>query len=220
MPTPPALPTILSAVARSYERAFDERGASPGGVLWRNAWGQTLRFEMLAGILEGEARDDVTIIDFGCGYGALFEHLAEHPCLRHGRYTGLDINEKCLDAARKKITDPRAMFIKSHRATEKADYVFISGTFNLKSSTTNDNWLRFVEETLGDLWQKTRRGMAFNMLAPRRLLKRKSLFYSPTEPFVTFCREELNAETTLASGYGLDEWTLLLRRRPEKAVSA
>ena len=86
---------------------------------------QALRFDVLALVMEGA--EPVTVADFGCGTGALFDRLAartEPPPL--GGYTGYDLVPAMVETARERHTDPRARFEVGSAVTEDHDYVLAS----------------------------------------------------------------------------------------------
>ncbi len=202
----------LSAVIRVYEKRLAEFGASPKGVLWKNVEGQLLRFEVLAGIIRAEAASQtITVTDLGCGYGALFDFLLTLPGVEISRYRGYDISGVMLEQAARRITDPRAVFALSDEALEVADYSFVSGTYNLIMPTQISEWRDYAARSLTRLWERTAKGLAFNMLGAAAPVAVGSLFRTPPDFFIDLFRR-LKAEVTLVDDYPLDEWTLLARR--------
>jgi SAM-dependent methyltransferase len=219
---------LLGPIADEFAAAIRLFGANHRGVFWSSADGQLERFRQLAAIFD---KDDmaggVSINDLGCGYGALFEFLADHPALAGGRYAGFDITPEMVAAASTRITDPRARFECGCRPDAPADYAFVSGTFNLRVNVPDDEWANFIRKSLLDLATTSRKGIAFNMLQTERNGRRPkepgSLYYTRPEPFFDFCRRALSEDVTLVQGYGLPEWTLLVRfgespRRRETAA--
>jgi len=75
-----------------YDRKLQAHGPTPAGVDWNSLASQQLRFAQLA-TLWGDERD-ASLLDFGCGYGALL------PWLRSGNfrgpYVGFDLSEEIL----------------------------------------------------------------------------------------------------------------------------
>jgi trans-aconitate methyltransferase len=66
--------TLLSEVQQYYSGRVREFGATARGVDWNSAESQELRFAQLAKLWDGE-KGVVNLIDSGCGYGALVDHL-------------------------------------------------------------------------------------------------------------------------------------------------
>lgn len=207
-------PRFLAPVAQVYAIRLRECGPSARGVFWRHAEGQRLRFEVLSGVFEpDDEAGGIVVNDLGAGYGALFDFLATRPEMRASRYFGYDI---CIDMvleARKRVRDPRATFVESLVATECADYSFVSGTFNMKLDEHDRDWTEYVEDSLVDLWSKTRRGLAFNMLCARtKQRKEKDLYYADWREYAAFCREVLSPNVTLVQDYPLAEFTIYVHR--------
>lgn len=205
---------ILAPIARHFAEALALYGTTPPGVLWRNVEGQRLRFEKLAGIFDAaDLRGGLVVNDLGCGYGAMFEYLRESPALAGGRYWGYDISAEMLAAARARIHDPRAGFVRSHRALHPADYALISGTYNLLLDTDEGPWVDYIRASLVDTWAACRKGLAFNMLRPDRAkAPLATLYYTDPQPFLDFCQRRLAPDVTLVEGYPLAEWTMWVRR--------
>ncbi len=206
---------ILNPIADEFAAAIRLFGANHRGVFWSSAEGQIERFRQLAGIFDDDdCEGGVRINDLGCGYGALFEFLADHKVMNGGRYAGFDITPEMIAAADERIRDPRARFVCAPRPDQRADYAFVSGTFNLRVSVPDDVWADFVRKSLLDLATTADKGLAFNMLESERDGRKprgSSLYYARPEPWLDFCRRTLARDVTLVQGYGLPEWTIRVR---------
>lgn len=203
----------LSAATRIYEKRLAEFGPSPKGVLWKDLEGQLLRFELLARIIPVEAAPEpISVSDLGCGYGALFDFLLTLPGVEIAGYRGYDVSGAMLEQAAKRITDPRALFTRSEEALEVADYSFVSGAYNLIAQAGIPEWRDYAASSLIRLWDRTAKGLAFNMLNAARPVAVGSLYRTPPDFFIDLFRR-LKAEVTLVNDYPLDEWTLLVRRK-------
>ncbi len=202
----------FSAIIRVYEKRLAEFGASPKGVLWKNVDGQLLRFELLARVIPAEAASQtISVSDLGCGYGALFDFLLTLPGVEIASYRGYDVSGAMLEQAAKRITDPRAVFARSEEALEVADYSFVSGAYNLMMQAAMLEWRDYTARSLRRLWDRTAKGLAFNMLGAARPVAVGNLYRTPPDFFIDLFRR-LKAEVTLVDDYPLDEWTLLARR--------
>lgn len=206
-------PRLLAPIADYFSRAIERHGATPAGVLWRDDAGQRLRFAQLAGIFDADdRRGGVTINDLGCGYGALFDFLADRPEMAGGSYVGYDICADMLAHANRRISDSRASFVESPRATRSADYTLISGTHNLKLDARDAEWEDYVHKSLIDTWSASRKGLAFNMLGfDRSRRPQSSLYYADPMRFYDFCQRHLSSDVTLVHDYPLAEWTMWVR---------
>ena len=153
------------------------------------------------------------IHDFGCGYGALFDHLIDHPAMRANRYVGTDMCESMLDAADNRINDPRASFNLGFLATINADYTFVSGTFNMNLDTDDEIWDKYIRSSLLRLWQNTRQGFAFNLLNVSTEEKHDGLYYAAPESYIEFARTYMDPEAALIVKAPLPDFTILTKRR-------
>ncbi|NQV43732.1 MAG: hypothetical protein HQ501_02425 [Rhodospirillales bacterium] len=206
--------SMLVPVVGAYRRRFQNYGAAPQGVFWSNPDTVKKRFEILCRVFDPEdiARGESSITDLGCGYGALYDFLNDHPVIRGGEYRGYDICEPLLDACKVRIKDPRASFHLNMQATRPADYSIVSGTFNLKLHATDADWLNYVQISLLSLWQQTDNALAFNMLDDTDTEPQEGLYFANLQAFEAFCRNNLSENVTVITDYGLSDFTILVRR--------
>jgi SAM-dependent methyltransferase len=202
----------LAAVRRRYEGWLAEHGPdSSRAVGWADPDLQGLRFDVLAHVMEGT--DPVSVADFGCGTGALFSHLAAReapPPL--SAYTGYDLVPAMVAAARAAIDDARARFVVAGNVTEDADYVLASGTFTIRPGVGDEEWAGQVRPTLRGLWERARRGMAFNLLARGAPVKPDAFSADPQE-WAQWCMRELpGSRVAVLHGPPLADFSVLVRR--------
>jgi SAM-dependent methyltransferase len=199
----------LDGVRRLYTESLAEHGRDSRAVGWKDPASQRLRFDKLAEVLlPGE--DPVTVTDWGCGYGAMFEYLDERLGSRLAGYTGYDISDEMIAAARAATADPRARFVLGS-APEPADYAFVSGTFNVRFEASDGEWAGWIEGRLRELAAASRKGLAFNLLSSYVDWREPHLFYGDPREFFDFCRRELSRFVTLFHDYPLYEWTIVVR---------
>src|SRR5688572_10104367 len=96
---------------RYYDSKLAEHGPSAKGVDWNSEASQELRFAALLRLLEGEA--DASVLDYGCGYGALAVYLRRHGYI--GPYAGFDVSERMVAVAHEGSAVERCTF-SSHRS--------------------------------------------------------------------------------------------------------
>lgn len=200
---------LLKHVVDVFDRRLAEWGPSARGVYWRHEDGQKLRFEVLARVLDRD-KGPFTVNDLGCGYGAFFDFLGVRFGDRLARFAGFDISPAMVAEANARITDPRAVFVCGLAAGEDADYSFASGTFNMCLEAKPGEWIDYVEASLAHLYGRSRKAMAFNMLAGSGKV-REGLYYADPERLIAFC-QGLGARVQIATDYPLDEWTIFARR--------
>jgi len=210
----PKIPTrLLAGIAGTYDRRLRQCGLSAKGAFWRNEEMQLRRYQILCQIFdEADQAGGLTIHDFGCGYGALFHYLEDLPVMQHSQYIGTDMSKEMIDAAQGSITDPRARFVRHVKSVEIADYTFVCGTFNMHLDSDPFEWAAYVKDSLVQLWSKTRKGLAFNMLHPDSAEIFDTLFYADPQEFFTFCSTRLSSDVSYRTDEPLPDWTMFVRR--------
>src|SRR5262245_2538170 len=83
---------LLRQTRLYYDAKLAEHGPTARGVDWNTEESQHLRFRELAKVIDDV---DASVLDYGCGYGALGAYLRSHG--HRGPYTGFDISERMLD---------------------------------------------------------------------------------------------------------------------------
>jgi SAM-dependent methyltransferase len=162
--------------------------------------------------MEGDA--PVAVADYGCGTGALFAHLAERdtpPPL--GAYTGYDAVPAMVAAARARHADPRAQFEVGTGVADVVDYVLASGAFTLRPGVEDAVWEAHVRTILTGLWERSRRGLAFNLLARGGTAPEPTVYAADPVDWATWCSGALpGARVALRHGPPLRDFTVLVRR--------
>lgn len=214
---PRALPDdisqLLEFVSRVYTYRINECGPVANGVFWRDEDGQILRLELLMqAIAPEDLSGPITVNDFGCGYGVLFDLLAQDRLLDGGRYFGYDISPEMVEQAQRLHGgDDRATFIVSPVATEIADYSFASGTYNMSMGANKSLWNHYIKSSLTQLWLKTAKTMAFNLLDAQSPTKLDDLFYADKRTFIEYALT-LSPDVDIIDDYPLEEFTIIVRR--------
>ena len=208
-----AAPKMLTPVVRAYERRLSRYGPTAQGVFWKNAEWQLRRYVVLEDIFDEVAQSGgITIHDFGCGYGSLFEYLADNPVMKRSRYIGTDMSQSMIEAARARHPDPRAHFVRGVAAREIADFTIVSGTYNMHMGADPDEWSEYIQASLKQLWRHTRRGLAFNMLSHDAAEQYDGLYYANPEDFLTFARDTLSRDAEIVVDPPLPDFTVFVRR--------
>lgn len=203
---------LLTEVAAYYSGKLAEHGATPPGVDWNGEESQRLRFEQLSRIVTTAGH--FSINDIGCGYGALFDHLAVS--YQSFSYTGLDVSADMVQAATKRHqARPNARFLHSATPDGIADYGIASGILNVRLTRTDDEWRAHVEHVLDMLDRTSTLGFAFNCLTsysdPDR--KRDYLYYADPCALFDRCKRRYSRHVALLHDYGLYEFTILVRKQ-------
>jgi len=202
----------LNQIAKWYSGCLRTFEAEPRGVNWKDEASQKLRFEKLMWVVHENREDsEISVNDLGCGYGALYNYITKCS-LKISKYYGYDISEDMLTAARECIKSEKAIFINSDRVLYIADYSFASGIFNVKLSEDKDVWIKYMEHTLINLNEKSRKGFAFNALSTYVDYEEPHLYYADPCYFFDFCKKRLSKKVSLLHDYDLYEWTIIVRK--------
>jgi len=204
---------ILAEVAEYYTSKLVQHGETPRGVDWNGEESQTLRFVQLSKILDTSSH--FSINDLGCGYGALYAFLAHK--YASFSYFGIDVAESMIRAAEKRYQDKsKARFVFSSEPEQVADYGIASGIFNVRLNQSDDEWLLYLETTLGTLDRTSRFGFAFNCLTSYSDADkmRDNLYYANPCMLFDLCKRRYSRNVALLHDYGLYEFTVLVRKQP------
>jgi SAM-dependent methyltransferase len=145
----------IGAITAFHDQLTSSGAAEP---YWLDGWGsadgQRVRFDALARTANFRGG---TVVDYGCGTGALREYLATlgYPFT----YLGLDMNENLLktEGDFRRIEADSVDF-------PAADYVFASGVFQFADEAEPDYYRRLVRS----LFQRCRVALAVNFLSALR----------------------------------------------------
>lgn len=213
MTAPSAQIKLLANIATVYDHKVRECGPTAKAAFWKSKEHQERRFGILCEIFDDvDLAGGLTLHDFGCGYGALFDYLKNTEVMQRSRYIGTDMSKEMYEAASARIDDPRASFVRHLKAVEMADYTFVCGTFNMHMATNELAWSDYVKTTLKQLWSKTRKGLAFNMLRPDAEEQYHTLFYADPLDFFNFCSTHMSSKVTYRAVPSLPDWTMFVRR--------
>jgi len=204
---------LIEGSARYYGDRFAEHGASARGVDWKDEASQRLRFARLLDVVD---RHDAhfTLLDYGCGYGALVPYLRERGL--DVDYQGFDVSPTLLAHARHAFEDASHTFVGAEQELVPSDYAVASGVFNVRLDHDDEEWTAYVVDQLRRLARFARRGFAFNMLTaysePEKM--RPDLYYADPCFYFDVCKREFSRHVALAHDYGLWEFTIHVRTGP------
>jgi SAM-dependent methyltransferase len=197
-------PMVIDGVRDYYEGRLREFGPCARGVDWNSAESQAQRFDEL--VPEDVASVDESILDYGCGYGALLAHLRNRGW--KGSYCGYDVSP-AMTATARQIHGDVAEFLDVMPSTS-FDRTVASGLFNVRLHFDDGVWEKYVRTTLDAMWERTRAVMAFNMLTsysdPDR--RRENLYYANPGQYLDLCIIRYSRHARLHHGYGLYEFTI------------
>lgn len=202
-------PSLLGEVERYYSAKFSRHGATAAGVDWNSRASQELRFAQLLTVV-GDG-NDFSLVDYGCGYGALVQFLDAKGV--SFAYQGFDLSEVMLTHARSEF-GALGEFTSDPGAIRRGDYAVASGIFNVRLSADDGRWLSYILETLAHLDSLGNRGFAFNMLTSYSDADRMrpDLYYGDPCFFFDLCKRRFSRDVALLHDYGLYEFTMIVRK--------
>jgi len=119
-------------------------------------------------------------------------------------------------AKRQYISLRNARFINAAEPDKYAAYGVASGIFNVRLDKSNDEWLKYVHQTLDILDRTCKRGFAFNCLtsySDKEKMKDYLYYADPCQLF-DLCKKRYSRQVALLHDYGLYEFTILVRKAP------
>lgn len=195
----------IAFLRQHYNQTLGEFGDNPGAVQQSSWETQERRFGALSDVADSEAVRNADILDFGCGLGHMLTWLRDKSGFE-GNYTGVDISEDMIHAARDRFPDDNRVVFE-HRSILTSglerdyDFVFVSGTFNNRVA---NNW-RFMTDHLEILYNHTNVALAFNCLSAYVDFFADGLsYFDPSEVF-NFCKENLSPLVTLKHDYHIKD---------------
>ena len=202
---------ILTTVNQYYTDKVRANGATPQGVDWNSKESQFLRFSILSGVIREQ--DGFSLIDYGCGFGSMLEYLDAN--FSGYKYYGFDISEEMIRQGMQLHPGrPDASWYSNYEEVPAADYVIASGIFNVRLDTSDEDWLKYILDTLHAIDKKAKKGFAFNMLtsySDREYMK-DYLYYADPLFIFDYCKKNFSRYVTLQHDYPLYEFSILIQK--------
>ena len=198
----------VNKVKEYFKEKFNKYGTTPQGEDWNSIESQTIRFDQLIEVIDSS--QPYSIIDYGCGYGALIDHLRS---LKHSfTYQGMDILEDVISSAKELHRD--CFFTANEQELTPADYVVESGIFNIKLDADYDDWTTHVLDTLNIMDRLAIKGFAFNCLTrySDAEFMRPNLYYADPCLLFDYCKINFSRNVALLHDYELYDFTILVRK--------
>jgi len=196
-----------------FSEKLEAFGATPKGVDYNGPEAQERRFEQLVKVIDPS--QPFTVIDYGSGYGALFDFLQNKGW--KFEYYGIDLIEKMALAGREAHKEfSNAHFTTREKEVPVADYLLAGAIFNIKLEASYEEWQTFVASTLERMNALCSKGFSFNMLTKYsdadRMAQRPDLFYGDPLFFFDLCKRNFSRNVALLHDYGLYDFTILVRK--------
>jgi len=207
----------LDNALKKYKDYFNEKietyGATPKGTDYNGPEAQNIRFEQLIKVINPEVA--FTVIDYGCGYGALFDYLQTKGW--DFQYYGYDMLEKMIIAAQKSHEGiANVHFQHTEDDLPIADYLLAGAIFNNKFEAEEGEWTDLVLKTLQKMNNLCSKGFSFNALTKYsdadRMALRPDLYFADSLFLFDYCKKNFSRNVALLHDYGLYDFTILVRK--------
>ena len=200
----------LSEPIKHYSKTLETYGASAKGVGWNSKNSQEIRFNQLINILPN---DSFSILDYGCGYGALYEFIETRKF--DFSYTGYDIIPAMISKAQNIFTSNKKLeWISDRTLLDKTDYTLASGVFNVKLDIELDKWKSYVLSELELINKLSIKGFSFNILTSYsdKNMMNSDLYYAEPGFYFDYCKKHFSRNVALLHDYNLYEFTIMVRK--------
>lgn len=202
---------ILKQISNYYDEKIIKFGAEPQGVDWNSIESQQLRFDILTLLILD--KEKFSILDYGCGFGSLYDYLKKK--FSNFNFIGFDISQEMINKAIKRNNwEISAKWVTSLNASDRFDYTLASGIFNVKLENSDEEWLKYVLETINQLNSYSMKGFSFNVLTKYsdKEYMRDYLYYADPMYLFDYCKTHLSKNVALLHDYNLYEFTIIVRK--------
>jgi len=203
---------ILNKVNSYYTEKILTHGSTPQGVDWNSKDSQEIRFNQLIKVFDN--KDNINLLDFGAGYGALYQFLLQQNSGKF-KYTGYDISEEMTNKGKELYGETSSIAWQNSLPKEKKyDYTIASGIFNVRMNIVNSEWQDYIFDTLNKINALSTKGFSFNLLTSYsdNEFMRDNLYYAQPEELFAYCKKKFSCQVALLHDYNLYEFTILVRK--------
>jgi len=202
---------VYARIEAYYTDKISRHGVGPRGVDWTCSPTQELRFVQLLKVCDFGR--PFLLNDVGCGYGALVEFVARRYPEANIDYLGVDLSPAMISRARRRHRAAQGRrFVVGNEIPRIADYSVASGVMNVMLDHPRVLWEEFVADTLRRMRASSRRGFAVNFMAEKADgAMTEGLYRVDPSRWTLFCQQALGCVVEVVGGYGMREYTLLVR---------
>ena len=201
----------LNEVKNYFDKRIKEHGASPRGSDWNSEKSQNMRFTQLLKVIQ--TNTEFSILDFGCGYGALADYLEEQNF--QFVYYGYDLLKSAIEVARQAhMGKPERHFFYNESQLPSSDYTIASGTFNFRGNASFETWTEYVVKTLHQINNLSQKGFSSNFLTKYSDADkmRDDLYYADPLFIFDYCKKNFSHNVALLHDYQLYDFTIIVRK--------
>ncbi|MCD4672233.1 MAG: class I SAM-dependent methyltransferase [Anaerolineaceae bacterium] len=203
----------LNDIRDYFNNTLKEHGATPKGVDWNSEEAREPRFKQLAKVI-APSEEPVSILDYGCGYGALADYLLSKR-IPVAQYIGFDIVEDMVLAAQRRFVGIKNLsFTANLNDVPQVDYAIACGVFNMKLSADYNDWTQYVVNSLGEMNTLGTKGFSANFLTKYSDADRMrpDLYYADPSFLFDYCKIHFSKNVALLHDYDLYDFTIVVRK--------
>ena len=204
---------LNNQISNIYTKRFNKYQNTPKGVFWNNTLSQDLRLNIILDkIISNLNNEKFSIADVGCGYGRLYEIIKERNLEKVIEYNGFDINQEFINFCKNKKEFENGQFTVSSFPLKKADYVIMSGTYNLTPTNNINLWENYIIKNLKSNWNFAGKSIIFNCLIKERRIIDKTLYYSELSWIKKMCEENFCNPEVIRHNLLKEDITIILKK--------
>ena len=190
---------------------LNQFGISSKGVGYNGKQAHETRFEQLIKLLD--RNNHFSLIDYGCGYGALYDYLASAGYELD--YYGYDIMPEMVQIAKDKHKSlPNVRFFENEKHLPISDYLIAGGIFNVKFECSDEDWTKHILLHLGRMNRLCKKGFSFDLLTSYsdKEKMQAELYYADPCFFFDFCKRNFSRNVALLHDYQIFDFTIIVRK--------
>ncbi|MDX9750450.1 MAG: class I SAM-dependent methyltransferase [Flavobacteriales bacterium] len=195
---------------RIFRELYEKNKGTPMAVSSESLAHKRLRFGKVTDLVGDD--DDFTVHDVGMGVADLYAFMQERFAGRRFTYSGTEILEEYVQAARERFPDVAF----HHRdladapGTERYDYVLMSGVFHQRRESSIRLWERFAQDIIRNSFAMCRKGIAFNFISPFVDFYQTQVYYANLPKLINFINDDLSRFFEIRHNYALFEFTVFV----------
>lgn len=152
-------------IVQHYENCFKKYGDNNKGVDWPNKNDAELRYRVMLDVMkfdpEKTDQDAVSLLDFGCGLGHLYQYILENDI--GVQYTGLDVSALFVEKCKEKFPETEFLLLdllknERNELPQKYNYIILNGVFTEKREMDYETMLDYFKKMIVRVYNSCNRG--------------------------------------------------------------
>lgn len=196
-----------------YTDCFIRHGTNHKGVDWPKEQDALARHSVMLDLLAADSGEKPTLLDLGCGYGALKDTMDAKGL--HADYRGIELSEPMLQSARKRhptLSWEVRDVLQQPLPERSVDFVVMNGVLTEKRELSFEAMESFAQAMIRAAFSACRVGIAFNVMSEHVDWKRDDLFHLGFDRLAAFLKSEVSRNFVFRADYGLYEYTTYVYR--------